>query len=412
MANEAEGPCVNEQGNEASGPLAGIRVLDLSRVLAGPYCAMVLGDLGADVIKVERPGSGDDTREWGPPWAGTESAYYLSTNRNKRSLTLDFRQPEAQQIIRELAAQCDVVVENFRPGSLERMGIGYEQLREVNPALVWATVSGYGRKGPDATKPGYDFVVQGETGIMAITGDVGGEPMKVGVAIVDVTTGLFTAVAVCAALRERELSGLGQRVDANLYASAIGWLVNVASNHLVSGNPAKRYGNAHANIVPYQAFKARDGYMSIAVGTDRQFRDLCKIIGDEALADDERYSTNSARVANREGLVAILQAAFETRDAEDWLDACREAIIPSGAIRTIEEVFVAPQTIALDMIQELAHPTAGKVKLTGIPFELSRTPTEIRMAPPTLGQHTDEILQSLTGRSEADIADLRDRGAI
>jgi formyl-CoA transferase len=403
---------VNDQQGRAHGPLAGIRVLDLSRVLAGPYCSMVLGDLGADVIKVERPGTGDDTRAWGPPWAGTESAYYLSTNRNKRSLTLDLKAPEAQQIVRDLAARSDVVVENFRPGSLERMGIGYDQLCEVNPALVWATVSGYGRKGPDATKPGYDFVVQGETGIMAITGDVDGEPMKVGVAIVDVTTGLFTAVAVCAALREREVSGKGQRVDANLYASAISWLVNVASNHLVSGNPARRYGNAHANIVPYQAFKARDSYMTIAVGTDRQFRDLCKIIGNEALADDPCYATNSARVANREELVAILQSAFEQQDAEVWLDACRAAIIPSGAIRTVEEVFEAQQTLALDMVQELAHPSAGSVKLTGIPFELSRTPAEIRMAPPTLGQHTDEILEKLSGLSATRIAELRARGIV
>ena len=403
---------MDDQQREVSGPLAGIRVLDLSRVLAGPYCSMILGDLGADVIKVERPGSGDDTRAWGPPWAGTESAYYLSANRNKRSLTLNLKEPEAQEIVRDLAKQCDVVVENLRAGSLERMGIGYEQLSQVNPALVWVTISGYGRRGPDADKPGYDFVVQGESGIMAITGDVDGEPMKVGVAIVDVTTALYAAIAALAALREREHSGKGQRVDANLYASALGWLINVASNHLVSGQPARRYGNAHANIVPYQTFKARDKYMSIAVGTDRQFRDLCKIIGNEALADDERFATNSARVENREELVAILQAAFEQKDAEEWLTACREAIIPSGPIQTVEEALAAPQTRALGMVQELPHPTAGTVKLTGIPFELSRTPAEIRMPPPTLGQHTDEILTELAGRTPEQIADLRARGVI
>lgn len=398
--------------SEAAGPLAGIRVLDLSRVLAGPYCTMVLGDLGADVIKVEHPAGGDDTRAWGPPWAGSESAYYLSTNRNKRSLTLDFKQPEAQDIVRELAGQSDVVVENFRAGSLERMNIGYEQLSRANPALIWATISGYGRRGPDATKPGYDFVVQGETGIMAITGEVDGEPMKVGVAIVDVTTGLFTAVAICAALRERELSGKGQRIDTNLYASAIGWLVNVASNQLISGQPAKRYGNAHANIVPYQAFRARDGYMSIAVGTNRQFRELCRIIGQEELAGDERFATNAARVANRETLVEILQVAFLARDADEWLEDCRAAIIPSGAIRTVDEVMSNAQTIALGMVRELPHPTAGTIRLTGIPFELSRTPAEIRQAPPTLGQHTDEILTELLGRSAGDVFELRERGVI
>ena len=403
---------MSESVGVAAGPLAGIRVLDLSRVLAGPYCTMVLGDLGAEVIKVERPGSGDDTRAWGPPWAGTESAYYLSTNRNKKSITLNLKEPGAQAIIRRLAAKSDVVVENFRPGSLERMGIGYEQLAEVNPALVWATVSGYGRRGPDATKPGYDFVVQGEAGIMAITGEVDGEPMKVGVAIVDVTTALFTVVGIVAALREREGSGKGQRVDTNLYASALAWLVNVASNTLVSGHDAGRYGNAHANIVPYQAFEARDGFMSIAVGTDRQFRDLCRIVGDESLADDARFHTNAQRVANREELVELLARHFKTRDAEDWLRECRAAIIPSGAIRSVAEVMAHPQTLALDMIQELAHPTAGSVQLTGVPFELSRTPASIRLPPPTLGQHTSEVLTALLDLTADDIAALRADGVI
>ena len=403
---------MSQQSESTAGPLSGIRVLDLSRVLAGPYCSMVLGDLGAEVIKVERPSTGDDTRAWGPPWAGTESAYYLSANRNKKSLTLDFRHPEAQQIIRELAKTSDVVVENFRPGSLERANIGYEQLREVNPSLVWATITGYGRRGPDAEKPGYDFVIQGEAGIMAITGEPDGEPMKVGVAIVDVTTGLFTAVAVCAALRERESSGLGQRVDTNLYASAIGWLVNVASNSLVSGNDARRYGNAHANIVPYQAFRARDGYISIAVGTDRQFRDLCRIIGDESIADDERFRTNADRVANRKALVPILDRAFAEKDAAYWLQECRDSIIPSGPIRSVADVLSDPQTLALDMVQQIAHPTAGEISLTGIPFELSRTPAEIHSPPPTLGQHTDQILSELLNRSDDEIEKLRQDGVI
>ena len=403
---------MDDSTGQPRGPLAGIRVLDLSRVLAGPYCTMVLGDLGAEVIKVERPGTGDDTRAWGPPWAGTESAYYLSTNRNKKSMTLNLKDERAQEIIRELASQSDIVVENFRPGSLERMGIGYDQLASASPSLIWATITGYGRRGPDASKPGYDFVIQGEAGIMAITGEVDGEPMKVGVAIVDVTTGLFTAVGILAALREREQSGRGQRVDTSLYASAIGWLVNVASNTLVSGDDAKRYGNAHANIVPYQAFEANDGYMSIAVGTDRQFRDLCRIIGDESLADDERFSTNSRRVEHRDELIPILQDAFRTRDASEWLAACREAVIPSGPIRSIKDVLENAQTIALDMVQEVAHPTVGSVKLTGAPYELSRTPAQLAAPPPTLGEHTNEVLMELLGKSAEEIEALRTAGVV
>ena len=395
-----------------TGPLQGIRVLDLSRVLAGPYCTMMLGDLGAEIIKVERPGSGDDTRAWGPPWAGTESAYYLSVNRNKRSITLDIKTPEAQEIIRELAAKSDIVVENFKQGTLEKLGLGYEDLSAINPRLIWATISGYGTEGPYATKPGYDFVVQGEAGIMAITGEPEGEPMKVGVAIVDVTTGLYATSAILAALHERSVSGKGQRIDANLYASAIGWLVNVGSNHLVSGKPAKRYGNAHANIVPYQVFKARDQHMTIAVGNDGQFRALCRILGIPGHAEDERYSTNPARVANREQLIADIQAIVETKDAEHWLPALEEAGIPSGLINGVEQVFAHPQTLALDMVVEKPHPTAGTVRMAGIPFKLSRTPGTVRSAPPLLGEQTECILQELLGRTPDDIASLREKGVI
>lgn len=397
---------------EQAGPLAGIRVLDLSRVLAGPFCTMTLGDLGAEVIKVERPGAGDDTRAWGPPWAGSESAYYLSANRNKKSITLNLKDPAAQEIVRELAKKSDVVVENFKLGGLERMGLGYEQISADNPGLIWAKISGYGLHGPDAQKPGYDFITQGEAGIMAITGEVEGEPMKVGVAIVDVTTGLYTATAICAALREREVSGLGQRIDSNLYSSGISWLVNVASNYLVSGEPAKRYGNAHANIVPYQAFKARDQWFTLGVGNDRQFRDLCKIIGRPELADDPRFASNSDRVAHRDELIPMLEEIFVTRDASEWLDAFREAIIPSGSINSIEQVFNHPQTLANEMVVEMPHPTAGTVKLTGVPFDMSRTPAKVHHAPPTLGEHTDEVLGDLLGLSDEEIAKLREAGAI
>lgn len=396
----------------SAGPLAGVRVLDLSRVLAGPYCTMVLGDLGADVVKVEQPGKGDDTRAWGPPWAGGESAYYLSVNRNKRSITVDLKHPEGQNIIRGLAAESDIIVENFKLGTFERLGLGFEQLREINPGLIWANVSGYGPTGPLADKPGYDFVAQGEAGIMAITGETDGEPMKVGVAIVDITTGLFASVAITSALHARLGTGRGQRVDASLYTSAIAWLANVGQNHLVSGKDAKRYGNAHANIVPYQTFKARDQYMTIAVGNDKQFRALCDIIGKPGIADDERYAVNSARVANRDELVAILQGAFETEDADHWLDACYRAGIPSGKINTVEQVFAHPQTLARDMLVEVEHPTAGMLKLAGIPYALSETPADVRLAPPLLGQHTDEILTERLGKTAEQIAKLREDGVI
>jgi formyl-CoA transferase len=395
-----------------TGPLAGIKVLDLSRVLAGPYCTMVLGDLGADVLKIEQPGKGDDTRAWGPPWAGGESAYYLSINRNKRSMTLNMKSEAGQEIIRALAQESDIVVENFKLGTLERLGLGYETLRESNPGLIWANISGYGPTGPYADKPGYDFAVQGEAGIMAITGEPDGEPMKVGVAIVDITTGLFAAVGILSALHARDASGVGQRVDATLFTSAVAWLANVAQNHLVSGNPAKRYGNAHANIVPYQTFRARDQHMTIAVGNDRQFQSLCQILGQPEIAMDERFATNSARVAHRDELVEMLQNLFETKDADEWLDACYKAGIPSGRINTVEQVFTHPQTLARDMLVEMAHPTAGMLKLVGIPYTMSETSPAIRMAPPLLGQHTDEILSERLGKSAAEIQQLREDGVI
>ena len=396
---------------ENSGPLNGVRVLDLSRVLAGPYATMMLGDLGADVIKVEQPGKGDDTRAWGPPWAGTESAYYLSVNRNKRGITLDLKSAEGQAIVRELASQCDIVVENFKLGALDRMGIGYEQLREINPRLIWATVSGYGPDGPWADRPGYDFVAQGESGIMAITGVPDGEPMKVGVAIVDITTGLFTVSAILAALHAREAMGVGQKIDTSLMTSAVAWLANVGQSHLVSGKPARRFGNAHANIVPYQVFKARDQHMTIAVGNDKQFRALCEVLGRGEIADDDRFRTNPLRVEHRDTLIELLQSVFETRDADEWLDGCYRVGIPSGKINSVEQVFEHPQVLARDMLVEIAHPEAGMLKMAGIPYELSNTPATVRLAPPLLGQHTDDVLREL-GRDDIEIRRLHESGIV
>lgn len=394
------------------GPLAGIRVLDLSRVLAGPYCTMIMGDLGADVVKVEQPGKGDDTRDWGPPYAGTESGYFLSVNRNKRSITLDLKHTTAQEIVRRLAADSDVIVENFKLGALERMGIGYEQLREINPRLIWATISGYGPDGPYADRPGYDFVAQGESGIMAITGEPNGEPMKVGVAIVDVTTGMFSAIAILAALRARDTTGVGQRVDTSLLTSAVAWLANVGQNYLVTGKPAKRYGNAHANIVPYQVFRARDQHITIAVGNDRQFQALCSVLGRADLAADPRYATNPLRVQHRDELVSVIQSIFETRDAAEWLDACYRAGVPSGPISSIEQVFSHPQVLARDMLVEIEHPEAGLLRMAGIPYALSDTPGQIRLAPPLLGQHTDEVLRERLGLTIDEISNMRENGVI
>ena len=394
------------------GALDGVRVLDLSRVLAGPYCTMILGDLGADVIKVEQPGKGDDTRSWGPPWAGGESAYYLSVNRNKRSITVDIKHPDGQEIVRELARDSDVVVENFKLRTLERLGLGYEQLRELNRGLIWANISGYGPDGPDADRPGYDFVAQGEGGIMAITGDPAGEPLKVGVAIVDITTGMFATIAIQAALRARETTGAGQRVDASLLTSAVAWLANVGQNYLVSGKPSRRYGNAHANIVPYQAFRARDGHLTIAVGNDKQFRAFSALLGRPELADDPRFATNPARVEHRTELIPIIQHIVAERDVADWLARCHAASIPSGPINSVEQVFSHPQVLARDMLAQIEHPTAGSLRLAGIPYTLSETPGSIRLAPPLLGQHTEEILAGQLGRSTTEIARLRATGAI
>ena len=392
--------------------LDGLRVLDLSRVLAGPYCTMILGDLGADVLKVEQPGHGDDTRAWGPPWAGGESAYYLSANRNKRSLTVDLKQPAGQEIIHALARQSDVVVENFKLGTLERLGLGYAQLRNTNPRLVWATISGYGPDGPDADRPGYDFVAQGEAGVMAITGEPDGEPMKVGVAIVDVTTGMFTAIAILAALRSRDTSGLGQRIDSNLLSSAVAWLANVGQAQLVTGRPARRYGNAHANIVPYQVFRARDQHITIAVGNDKQFQAFCGVLGLPELPPDPRFNTNPARVEHRDELIPQLQTVIETLNAAELLTACRAAGVPSGPINSVEQVFEHPQVLARKMVLEVEHPTAGALRMAGIPYDMSGTPGSVRLAPPLLGQHTDEILRERLGLTPQRIAQLRESGAI
>jgi formyl-CoA transferase len=393
-------------------PLAGIRIVDLSRVLAGPYCTMMLGDLGAEVIKVERPGVGDDTRRWGPPWAGDESAYYLCVNRNKKSITVNLKCEQGREIVRELVRRSDVLVENFRFATMDKLGLGYEALRKLNPGLIYCSITGYGQTGPYRERPGYDFVIQAEGGGMSITGPAEGPPMKVGVAIVDITAGLFATISIMAALYERENSGQGQQLDIALLDSQVAWLANVGSNYLVSGKRPERHGNAHPNIVPYEPFATSDGWVAVGVGNDRQWQRLCALAGWDDLAGDERFATNPQRVKHRDVLVPVLRERFRARTSEEWRSALLSVGIPCGPINTIDQVFSDAQVLARDMLVEFPHPTAGKVKMAGSPLKLSRTPVCIDAPPPLLGQHTEEVLNECLGYTHADLARMRDEGVI
>ncbi|BAD40239.1 conserved hypothetical protein [Symbiobacterium thermophilum IAM 14863] len=379
-------------------------MLDLSRVLAGPYCAQMLGDAGADVIKVESP-AGDDTRAWGPPFlAGCEpqpgrpgdSAYYVSCNRNKRGIVLDLTTPHGQEALCRLVARADVLIENFKPGTMERWGLGYEDvLRPLNPRLVYASISGYGRTGPDADLPGYDFVAQAVGGIMSITGEPEGDPMKVGVAVTDLTTGMMAAFAICAALIARQATGRGQRVDLSLLETQVAWLANVGQSYLVSGQPPRRWGNAHASIVPYELFHAADRPIVVGVGNDAQFARFCAVLGRPEWAADERFATNPARLRHRRELVGLIARELRTRPAAEWLAAMRAAGVPSGPVRTIPEVFADPQVLARGMKVECNHPVAGLISLIGIPFKFSDTPATVRRPPPRWGEHTAEVLAEI-----------------
>jgi formyl-CoA transferase len=375
-------------------PLDGIRVADFSRVLAGPYCTMMMGDLGADVIKVESP-EGDDTRRWGPPYKGGESAYYLSCNRNKRSVVLDLGSAEGRKWARILALRSDVLVENFRLGAMERWGLGYEQLAEMNPRLVYCSISGYGRTGPDAELPGYDYVIQGAGGIMSITGEPDGAPTKAGVPIVDLTAGMFALSAILAALRVRDMTGKGQKIDISLFDSHLAWLANVGSNYLLSAETPGRYGNGHPNIVPYQTFRAEDGWLVLAVGNDRQWARFCRAVERSDLLADERWATNDARVRNRDTLVPLLDELFATRSVEDWLALLRGSEVPAGPVNTVDSALNDPQTLARGMVQKIEHPTVGPLRMVASPLNLQATPPVIRRHPPMLGEHTDEVLEEL-----------------
>lgn len=372
-------------------PLAGLRVLDLSRVLAGPLCTMVLGDLGADVIKVERPGTGDDTRQWGPPWAGEESAYFLCVNRNKRSVAADLKSEAGQALVRRLARDADVVVENFAPGMLEGWGLGYDELARDNPRLVFCSITGYGSDGPEAGRPGYDFAVQARAGWMAVTGDAEGAPSKVGVAVVDVLTGQNAAVAVLAALRERDRSGRGQRVEVSLWDSALAGLVNVTQAALVTGREPRRYGNAHPTIVPYQAFDAADRAFVVAVGNDAQWRRLCAAIGADALGDDPRLATNPGRVEHRDAVAGALTDLFRTAPAGHWLARMEEAGVPCAPVQSVGEALRDPALTGREGVWWMEGDSFGRVGTIASPLRFDRTPATLRHPAPALGEHSAQI---------------------
>jgi formyl-CoA transferase len=385
--------------------LSGLRVLDFSRVLAGPYCTMLLADFGAQVIKVESP-AGDDTRQWGPPWLEGESAYFLSVNRNKRSLALDLKKPAGVEIARRLAQRADVLVENFKVGAMARYGLDYPSLSEANPGLIYCSITGYGQDGPYRSLPGYDFIIQAEAGLMSITGPVEGPPYKVGVAIVDITAGMFASHAILAALHHREQTGRGQYIDVSLFDAQLGWLANVAQNYLVSGQAPARYGNAHANIVPYEVFQTSDGWLALGVGNDRQYASLCELAGRLDLWADERFQTNPGRVVNRTRLIPALQEVFLSRTTAAWISGLNERGIPAGPINDIPSALSHPQAAVRRMVQEVAREEGSPVRLVGPVAKLSETPSGITSAPPRLGEHSREILEQELYLSTEEIEEL------
>lgn len=406
-----------------AGALSHIRVLDLSRILAGPWAGQILADLGADVIKVERPGAGDDTRHWGPPYLKNRdgddtdvASYFLCANRNKRSITVDMTRPEGQALLRQLAAECDVVLENFKKDGLVRYGLDYASLAEVNPELVYCSITGFGQDGPYAARAGYDFLIQGLGGLMSLTGHPDGEPgagpMKVGVALTDILTGLYAANAVQAALAWRDRSSKGQHIDLALLDVQVACLANQAMNYLTSGRSPGRLGNAHPNIVPYQDFPTDDGYMILAVGNDAQFSRLCEALGDGSLSADERYATNKARVENRATLIPALNKLTIRRTTADWIARLEAVGVPCGPINTLAEVFADPQVQARGLKVDMDHPAIGTVPQVASPFRMSETPVAYDRAPPLLGEHTDEVLASVLSMGQEEIAALRAGGVV
>ncbi|MDE0779654.1 MAG: CaiB/BaiF CoA-transferase family protein [Alphaproteobacteria bacterium] len=398
-------------GNQAPGALDGIRVIDLTRVLAGPFCAMMLGDMGADVIKVEQPGRGDDTRAWGPPFVGEESAYYLGANRNKRGMTLNLKDQGAREVLKELLRDADVVIDNFKLGTMARHGFDDAWYEEHAPQIVRASILGYGSTGPRAGLPGYDFLLQAESGLMSITGEADGDPMKLGVAIVDLCTGMYALSSVLAALQARYRTGKGQYVEVSLYDTGISLLANVAANYLASGEESGRYGNGHPNIVPYNAYPTRSGMIALSVGNDGQFQTFCNAVGQDAWADDTRFLRNRDRVENREACDAMISELLKMDDTAAWLQKLQSAGVSCAPINTVAQALTAEHTIARGLVTKTLHSVEGEIDLPGIPFRFSDSPASIRRAPPTLGEHTEEVLREI-GKTDAEISALRDSGAI
>ncbi len=407
-------PAPNHMTNSTGStpPLDGLLVVDLTRVLSGPYCTMLLADMGARVIKIEQPGRGDDTRGWGPPFAGEESAYFLSINRNKESLTLDLKQPEGQRILGQLLDRADVVVENFRPGTMDRLGFGYGTVAARWPRIVYCSISGFGQTGPRRDQPGYDAVIQAEAGLMSVTGESDGPPLRLGIAIADIVSGMFAAQGVAMALLARARSGRGQLVDIGMLDATVALLTYQAANYFVTGRAPERLGNRHPTIVPYETFEAADGEFVLAVGNDDLWRRFCKVAELSDLAGDPRFVTNRARVEHYDELRPILVDRLRARSRAEWIAALNADGIPSGAVRSVAEVINDPQIMAREMIQAVEHATLGTVRALGIPIKLSDTPGTVRTAPPTLGQHTDQILRTDLGLTDGDIARLRATAAV
>ena len=387
--------------------LDGIRIIDFSKALAGPYCTMLLADMGAEVIKVEMPGSGDDSRGWGPPFIEGEAAYFLSVNRNKKSITLNLKDPKAKEIALKIIEKADIVLESNRPGVMTKLGLDYETVKKINPGIIYCSISGFGQTGPYSKRPGFDQVIQGYGGIMGLTGEKGGGPLKVGIAVTDIATGMFAATGILTALYHRERTGQGQHVDASMLDGQVSWLTYQAGRYLASGNVPQRIGSAHPLIVPYQDFEASDGFINIAAGNDNLWKKFCAVTDLSDIADDPKFATNPKRVENRDEVVEIVSKKINTKTMQEWLDILNDAGVPCGPIYTVDQIFKDPQVLAREMLVEVDHPKCGKIQVTGSPIKLSETPAEITTHPPMLGEHNSSILQEF-GFSEEDITKLKE----